>query len=732
MNNAKTEWTRGAVGKGVLALVIYALGALPLLAQCAPTYTCTQITNDPTNHESPSINDKGQIVWSQLTPVGSSLLWQVYERDMWPDNSVGRNASPTPQRVPVPDPNHNFQYPVIDNTSDIVYLKDQSGGGAGLQVVENRGGSEAIIEFSTQNLASARIAGKHFGISSTGTIISYYDFCQLSCIQIFDVSGNPSIQGSLIDYFVPDINDNGTFAFVYNHQVCTAPTTDPVNSRDCSAGSGDLPRITNPELLWDPSQEKVIAKAEVVYINGGQVISTVGGTIDDGIWADVNDLGMIVYEKTDSSGFNQIYLATPYWQQCHGKPGHWGADTYDASNMRMCSWGCLTTALARALAIEGVSAIPETGGGSEPNDPGSLNVFMGNHQGDYVGSKAKPVPTTEDVGSAASRLNLKFNGGLEGETWDPANPTSASSLKAVADLESTVAIDNHPVIVYVTSRSNPPTFPGHFVLVTGIVRDPSCSSYNDGTFCVDFLISDPAGSPSDDNGNLNQPSKLPYTTLSQYGKFGIRGFVQDPEDNSDLFLGTEDEANLLVVDPAGQRTGLDPSTGTVVKEIPASVYYNDLPIDDEDIVDVGHVFGPPTSTGYSVDIPQPLQGTYTIVVQGLQTSSYNVIIRAFSQDGSPQPAAVLQGNVEPGSTSTTTVQFDATPGSTPTMTPMPGDRNGDGLVDCNDVAIVKASFGKKIGQAGFDPRADVNADGIINIFDLATVAKALPAGTKCP
>jgi hypothetical protein len=61
-----------------------------------------------------------------------------------------------------------------------------------------------------------------------------------------------------------------------------------------------------------------------------------------------------------------------------------------------------------------------------------------------------------------------------------------------------------------------------------------------------------------------------------------------------------------------------------------------------------------------------------------------------------------------------------------------GDVNGDGVVDCADLAIVKASFGKRNGQVGFDPRADVNHDGVVNIVDLSIVAHALPAGTVCP
>jgi hypothetical protein len=63
--------------------------------------------------------------------------------------------------------------------------------------------------------------------------------------------------------------------------------------------------------------------------------------------------------------------------------------------------------------------------------------------------------------------------------------------------------------------------------------------------------------------------------------------------------------------------------------------------------------------------------------------------------------------------------------------PVPGDLNGDGAVGCDDLAIVKASFGKKTGQPGFDPRADVNGDGIVNILDLAFVSKQVPAGTIC-
>ena len=59
------------------------------------------------------------------------------------------------------------------------------------------------------------------------------------------------------------------------------------------------------------------------------------------------------------------------------------------------------------------------------------------------------------------------------------------------------------------------------------------------------------------------------------------------------------------------------------------------------------------------------------------------------------------------------------------------DANEDGVVNCADIALVRASFGKRAGQAGFDERADVNRDGIVNIIDLTFVSKQLPAGTRC-
>jgi len=60
-----------------------------------------------------------------------------------------------------------------------------------------------------------------------------------------------------------------------------------------------------------------------------------------------------------------------------------------------------------------------------------------------------------------------------------------------------------------------------------------------------------------------------------------------------------------------------------------------------------------------------------------------------------------------------------------------GDLDGDGGIGCSDIAIVKASFGKVPGQPGYDPRADVNGDGAVDIRDLTFITQRVTIGSRC-
>jgi hypothetical protein len=61
----------------------------------------------------------------------------------------------------------------------------------------------------------------------------------------------------------------------------------------------------------------------------------------------------------------------------------------------------------------------------------------------------------------------------------------------------------------------------------------------------------------------------------------------------------------------------------------------------------------------------------------------------------------------------------------------PGDLNGDRAVNCGDVAVIRTALGKSVGQPGFDIRADVNGDGVVNNKDLTALRKLAHKELEC-
>jgi hypothetical protein len=61
----------------------------------------------------------------------------------------------------------------------------------------------------------------------------------------------------------------------------------------------------------------------------------------------------------------------------------------------------------------------------------------------------------------------------------------------------------------------------------------------------------------------------------------------------------------------------------------------------------------------------------------------------------------------------------------------PGDVNGNGLVDCGDLALIRLSLGSKVGEWRYLPRTDFNGDGTVDVQDLAFAAQRISSGMTC-
>jgi hypothetical protein len=149
-------------------------------------------------------------------------------------------------------------------------------------------------------------------------------------------------------------------------------------------------------------------------------------------------------------------------------------------------------------------------------------------------------------------------------------------------------------------------------------------------------------------------------------------------------------------------------------------------------------------TGINVDLTPPVVGVTGVTNGSLYTLGAVPVAGCTTTDalsgvGAEATLSVTGGNSDDTGTFTAScsggLDNAGNPGAASITyqvnAPVAGDLNGDGVVNCADLDIVKASFGKSTGQAGFDPRADVNHDGVVNILDLSFVARLVPAGTSC-
>jgi len=53
----------------------------------------------------------------------------------------------------------------------------------------------------------------------------------------------------------------------------------------------------------------------------------------------------------------------------------------------------------------------------------------------------------------------------------------------------------------------------------------------------------------------------------------------------------------------------------------------------------------------------------------------------------------------------------------------PGDVDGNGVVDIQDIVLATTSYRSVTGGPNWNPNADLNGDGRVDIFDLTTIIR---------
>ena len=243
-------------------------------------------------------------------------------------------------------------------------------------------------------------------------------------------------------------------------------------------------------------------------------------------------------------------------------------------------------------------------------DPRELNNYLNDQPYGYVGSDVNPIEVVKFAKQHG--VNLSYDG--------------RSNKRDDFTLDSYVCRGN-PVMLKV---GNP-----HFVVATGQTTVNGTDTYN-----------------------INDPGHA-ATTLEPYNftYSGLRLFSTSATPPSALFVVAHSPVELLVTDPSGRRTGLDPANNIEYQDIPASSYGVDSIEDDVDPLTSG-----PTPETKSFEALTPMAGTYTVDVIGTGSGPYTLDFLAYDT-AYALTSTTLAGTALPGVTGRYKVVYSSVLGS---------------------------------------------------------------------
>ncbi len=259
----------------------------------------------------------------------------------------------------------------------------------------------------------------------------------------------------------------------------------------------------------------------------------------------------------------------------------WGEDIIGApgGTDHFCTYGCFVTSWAMLLDYYGFSFNRHT-------SPRELNNWLKIHDG-YTGNYLYPKKSVEYANLQllyGTELKLRYN-------------TSGRDDQLLHNL-----LLNGPVILEIPVGVNS----RHFVLATGETRIG-------GT--VTWYINDPGGCQADlySTSLTTLFERYSNTYINMY--WATKAFAIDSLASLSLRLASP--AELLVSDPQGRQTGIDPRTGTTYNDIPGATY------SATSIANDSGQAGPDTHLIKELYLPLPIDGQYSVEVIGTGSGDYS-------------------------------------------------------------------------------------------------------------
>jgi hypothetical protein len=108
---------------------------------------------------------------------------------------------------------------------------------------------------------------------------------------------------------------------------------------------------------------------------------------------------------------------------------------------------------------------------------------------------------------------------------------------------------------------------------------------------------------------------------------------------------------------------------------------------------------------YVVPVGRTTSGAPRAIFSTFRTGSYTVAIR-----GETWLRALRTSTFAPGEVALPVALIN-------------GDADGDNRITTTDFTLVNRAFGKSVGQAGYEARADLNGDGVVNAADVEIVQR---------